>query len=427
MKTTLFIVCILLLETFSLSAQSLFFKQYWVEYDGKVNNNHLQGERTRVNDREMSTHPNWYKRFETQVNGLAIVEIPDTIIWFERAELFGEMWGGHPKTANKRFQINGGEIHTLPSEKTAEGHCEYLFPTVPIDFKELVQGYNALQFNCDRGESFWGHFLLAEIAINGYLKADSPELKAKKLEDFKATPKISSKIIKDETEIGLDFPTQLADQIEAVHYFGWYLGYDESGTGNDEQWHGFQFKRKFTGNIGTSTQSPFRVNWNTKMIPDQAKPMAIKALIQFKNGLFCWSEVVDGLSFPLNRPSIKMYYCSKMPVPFWSRDNQLRVADIELPNYSQEIETAELWVKSWDGGAGNIENPFTINDLPYKIIAGNAPHDLVFTKNNVKPENLKHGTNEIRLLSDTEHHGIEICWPGPCLVVRYKQKSIQNQ
>jgi hypothetical protein len=26
----------------------------------------------------------------------------------------------------------------------------------------------------------------------------------------------------------------------------------------------------------------------------------------------------------------------------------------------------------------------------------------------------------LRLFSDTEHHGIEILLPGPCLVLRYK-------
>jgi len=33
---------------------------------------------------------------------------------------------------------------------------------------------------------------------------------------------------------------------------------------------------------------------------------------------------------------------------------------------------------------------------------------------------LKPGKNEITLLCDTEHHGIEILLPGPVIIVRYK-------
>jgi len=38
----------------------------------------------------------------------------------------------------------------------------------------------------------------------------------------------------------------------------------------------------------------------------------------------------------------------------------------------------------------------------------------------VNVKTLKPGLNEIQLLSDTEHHGIEVCWPGPALIIRYK-------
>jgi len=33
---------------------------------------------------------------------------------------------------------------------------------------------------------------------------------------------------------------------------------------------------------------------------------------------------------------------------------------------------------------------------------------------------LKPGKNEMTLLCDTEHHGVEILLPGPVIIVRYK-------
>jgi hypothetical protein len=411
----LLIVC-----SYQTFGQSRFYRQHWVEYEGRINNNKQQGERTRVNDRGMSTQKSWYTRFESQVNGLAIIGIPDTILHLERAELFAEMWGGHPKTANKRFQVNGGRVYPLPSEQTEAGFCEYLFPLVPIDYHELVRGNNAIQFLCDRGETFWGHFLMEEIGINCYYRYDAPELVKSGLKDFSAVPKIENRILADEVTISLKMPLEFINLIEEVHYFGRYYGVDASGTGSNEQWHEYLFNRKYTGNIGTATTEPFTVKWNTSMLPDQGKPMAVKALIKFKNGFFCWSDILDGLTFPLNRKRVQLYQCTDLPAPFWSRDRQVRFARLELPDDISAIESAELHVRIWDGGEGTVKEPFKLNGVPYKITAGDAPHKLIYTIQNVKPEDLNPGVNEFWLMSDTEHHGIEVLLPGPCLVIRYK-------
>ena len=36
----------------------------------------------------------------------------------------------------------------------------------------------------------------------------------------------------------------------------------------------------------------------------------------------------------------------------------------------------------------------------------------------VDPKILRPGANEVRLLSDTDHHGIELLAPGPGLILR---------
>lgn len=401
--------------------QSKFYRQYWVEYEGRINNNKQQGERTRVNDRGMSTLKTWHNRFESQVNGLALLTIADTILHIERAEMVFEMWGGHPKTENKRFSINGSKYYPLPSELTQDGHCEYRYPVVPVDYHDFVRGTNAIQFLCDRGETFWGHFILEEIGVNVFLKKGTPELVKSELDGFTAIPVVKSKVLADEVEITLNAPAQHIPKIEAVHYFARYLGFDASGSGTDLQWHGYLKGRQYEGHLGTVTQAPFKVNWNTRMVPDQGTPMSVKAVIQFRNGLMYETEVVGGLTFPNSRPHVQLYHCTELPKPFWSRNNQLKKAYIELPDYLSKAESAELHVRNWDGGEGNIREPFKLNGVPYRITQGNAPHKLIYTINPVELKNLKPGTNNIELLSDTEHHGIELCIPGPCLMVRYNE------
>ena len=80
-----------------------------------------------------------------------------------------------------------------------------------------------------------------------------------------------------------------------------------------------------------------------------------------------------------------------------------------------------LLIKIWDGGEGKVKEPFKINGHPYSMTSRKAVHDVVFTIAEVNPEHLKPGKNQINLLSDTEHHGIEVLLPGPVLIACYKE------
>lgn len=117
---------------------------------------------------------------------------------------------------------------------------------------------------------------------------------------------------------------------------------------------------------------------------------------------------------------VKLFYCMSIPSPFWSRAGQLKKAVFSLPEDLSGVESAELHIRVWDGGEGTIKEPFKLNGTPYIITSGEAVHDLVYTVNKVDPKTLKPGLNELELLSDTEHHGIEVCWPGPGLIIKYK-------
>lgn len=422
MRTSLFIIILLFLHQGFCSGQSRFFRQYWMEYNSSINNTNSTGrpERPRVGDRRMSTDPSNWSRQEAQVNGLIMINIPDTIHNIDHAELYLELWGGHPGTAGKRFQINGGQVYPIPDKPTSEHHCEYIYPVIPFDFRELVRGNNAIQFGCDRGATFWGHYIIDQLAVRCYLKVDNSLLVRTGLDKFRAVPSLKSKTISDIADISLDYPVNFKDQITAVHYLAKYSGYDEIGSGEYNGWHGYTHDRILKGHLGTSDTAPFSITWNTSMIPDQSGPIAIRALIEFKNGLFCWSETLDGLTFPLNRKQVSLYYCSFLPKPFWSRAGQLKTASFHLKDDISKIESAELHIRIWDGGEGEVKEPFKLNGVPYSITSGKAVHDLVYKIIRIDKRILKQGLNEMQLFSDTEHHGIEVCWPGPALIVKYK-------
>ena len=399
------------------------FREHWAEFDAAVSNS--SGRMLRVNDAELSLHPEYGRRAEARANGLTLIDVPEDLFALQDADLYLEVWGGHPKTTNKRFLVNGKRQYAIADDGCEAGHCVYTYPLVRLEVAELVTGRNAVQFACDRGETFWGHFIVDEAAIRCYLKPDHPDLTARGLEGFSARVLLSSgdKVLGDEVSISLSYPKRFEDQIESVEYFGRYHGFDDDGDGQTDDWHGYTHDRRYVGHIGRATLAPFSAVWDTRMVPDQDRPMALRALVRLKGGLCYWTPIVDGLAFAEGRPSVRMYTCRDMPVPFWSRASQVREATIELPEDLSALESARLIVKIWDGGEGMVAEPFKINGHPYAITSGRANHDVVHTDIEVDPAHLKPGANTLTLLSDTDHHGIEVLLPGPCLVVRYARSE----
>ena len=129
------------------------------------------------------------------------------------------------------------------------------------------------------------------------------------------------------------------------------------------------------------------------------------------------TEVLDGLSTPPREARVRTYAAQGQPTSFWSRDGQERRCVLSLDVDPASIERAVLHVAIWDGGRGAVEAPFTLNGHPLPV-AGEGKHDVLYRRIEIEPGILRRGGNEVRVLSDTEHHGIEVLRPGPALVGR---------
>ena len=409
------ILCILVQN-----ADAQFYTQYWATFDPIIYNGGRPQERLRANDALITVHPVFSKSHrEAHVNGLQLINVDEVITDLKRAEVVFEMWGGHPLTENKRFTVNGRGTYHLPGLGNTSAQCEYVFPTIPITVSDLVTGVNAFQFACDRGTSFWGGMIVDEMAVRCYLKDDDKRIVENGLKGFSARPSVDE--IDEITEVKLNIVDGFQNLISKVHYLARYDGYDDRGDGSGNSWHGYTFNRIYTNHVGTSSQSPFSVVWDTRFIPTQGKAMAIKAVIELKNGLLFESEILDNLWFSKNRLPVLLLHSTNPSTPFWSRQGKVKTARITLPVEPREIESAELMVRIWDGGEGTVKEPFKLNGTPYPITSKVSNHDLVFTKNKVEVRNLKAGENRIELVSDTEKHGIEMLLPFPALVVRLKR------
>lgn len=400
--------------------QGEFYREYWANFDSSISN-HKDG-RWRVNDGELSLHERFGIRSEARANGLMLIDVPENLFQLEQAELYLELWGGHGKTANKRFFVNGRGPYALPRAGVEEGHETYSYPVTPLQVSHLVNGINAIQFATDRGNSFWGHYIIDNAAIRAVLAADHPDIQAAGLTGFMAKPVIENgkSVFADNISLYLDVPKMFSGKIESVNYYARYIGFDDDGDGQDDGWHGFTLEKKPVNHVGSSETFPYEVIWDTRELPDQSKPMAVRAVITLSNGLHYRTPLLEGIELARTR-RVVMIKCTELPIPFHSRASRESIGKFYLPQDLSGLQRATLWIKTWDGGEGTIKDPFTINNYPYHVISGKHIHDVVFTVSELNLDHLLPGENIIRLFSDTMHHGIEILLPGPVLMLHYRE------
>ncbi len=395
-----------------------FVREHWAQF-GIEHANPMANRRFRVNAPEVVLHPEFGSRSEVKSSGLLQLLMPEDPRLLAGAELYLELWGGHPGTANRRVTINGRTTYEI-ADCGGRVHCTYQYPRIELKRTDLVNGYNALQFAVDQGKTFWGHMIVDNACLRAVLADDHPDLKKHGLIGFAA----SVRVVPAEGEklrLSLDLPRERLDDVAAVEFQALYDGYDENGNTLTRDWHGYTKGRQPQAIVGAISQPPFQVVWDTSMLPDQAG-LAVRAIVRLKQepNLCYQTPPARGIKLPPREGrTVRLYSASGIPEPFWSRAGRRKTCTIRLDVSPDMIERADLHVVVWDGGAGNVRDYFTLNRHRVAV-AGSGKHDLIYTVTPIDPQHLQAGDNEIVLLSDTEHHGIEICLPGPALVVRAK-------
>ena len=398
-----------------------FWRIHWYERGIEHANPAYEG-RFRVNSPEVVLHPEFGKRIEARENGMMLILAEEDLSLLTGAELYLEAWGGHPGTANKRVTANGRSTYFLPRVGTEEMNCTYFYPSINLKITDLVNGYNAFQFALDQGKTFWEHMLVDNACLQMALTNTHPDLARAGLGGFKAiltaaTPGGSS----DRFDLSLEVNSSSIGRIESVDFQGFYAGYDENGGGRSADWHGFTKARRPTALLGSATNAPFNLPWDTRMLPSQ-KEVAARAIVHFRgqSNLVYITEPARNLEIPERATSqVTLYSSHDLPKGFWSRAGRKQRCTIYLDVAPERIERAELHVNAWTGGAGTVKEYFRLNGHHFPVAEG-AKHELIYSRFEVDPGILKQGINVIELLSDTEHHGIEILLPGPCLMIRSK-------
>ncbi len=383
----------------------------------------LKGNGFRVNSPDI---PEWArKRWEGKQTGLMKIHVDTDPSEYRKAELYLELWGGHPGVARKKFTLNGKNVYSLPEVGAEKKNCTYSYPSVSINPSDLQRGDNQLQFTCDGSGTFWGHYLIRAACFRLHLKKDHRVIDKAGLKGFACTV-TARPGAREKIELDLAIPPGFTDRISRVEYMGYYRGYDENGDRLDTDWHGFTKDRKPIGIIASVSKAPFRVKWDLSMVPSQKK-IAVRARVFFKNSpdLAYETPALSKLPMPKRNGNVTLCYSNNLPAPFWSRAVKEKKCTINIGIDPARIEQARLHVVIWDGGKGQTAEPFTLNGHPMAV-AGDGAHDVQYRVLTIDPKILRKGENEIRLLSGTRHHGIEVLLPGPALVVRTIKSNVRR-
>lgn len=399
--------------------ERLFWYQPGIEYGNPVSN-----KRFRVNSPEAVLHQEFGKRSEARSSGMLQILVDESLFDLQGAELRLELWGGHPGTANKRVTPNGRTTYAIPEVGTATENCTHQYPTLPLKLADLVSGHNALQFACDKGSSFWGHFIVEEACIAAWLKPDHPALEKAGLRAFQATVTAEPDAQGEAFVLSLVVPQERLADVASVEFMAFYSGYDENGDGQARDWHGFTKHRQSVGIVGTVERPPLRCVWDVSMLPQQ-KDMAVRAAVCFKSlpDVRYVTAPLTGLETPQReRTDVGLLAPKELPRPFWSRADKEKTCTIDVDVEPSQIERAELHVVAWRGGSGTVKDYFTLNGRALPVAEGSA-HDVAYSRLPIEPGWLRQGENRIAVRSDTEHHGIEILLPGPALTIRYAKPA----
>ena len=339
-----------------------------------------------------------------------------------RAEVLMDIWEGHPGTSGMKFRFNANDWIDIPRAPTliSRSECymaEYnVILDLPLEYLQV--GENTFQGSSGRqvcNDFNWGQWGWYVMMVRIYYQPDKTHTGGQIVQP------VSGDTIEDNPDIKI-VPTDTSS-VSLIQILGHYYGYDENGDGIYQDWHRAYHGVEITGHIGTTEESPYQHRWSTRYLPDQeAGAVSLLARIRDTSGIWYVTDVVDSLT--LQRPdslSVRMHRATAVQERFWVRAGQTKHCYVNIVDPAQGME-AILYHRTWNAGddevaGGSIEKPLRVNGHSYKCFGKN--HFFALSGVQIATGDLLPGPNKIAYTSNTVHHGIEILWPGPAMVVRY--------
>ncbi|MFT5090204.1 MAG: hypothetical protein ACI8PG_004583, partial [Planctomycetota bacterium] len=207
--------------------------------------------------------------------------------------------------------------------------------------------------------------------------------------------------------------------IEQVDFFAHYEDFDREGNGLYRQWHYHYRHGRISGHIGSVRTPPYALTWHADWLPEQKRPIQLAARIKNSDGLYYMTEVVGDIALERSRRFVALYTPFEIPARWQTRSGSSRHSNrVFVPHNLHNAVSARLLMVTWSGAHAE---QIGINDVRVADRVGRL-HDYSYDEIEVPIELLKTGNNTFFTTSNTEHHGIEVLWPGIALKVAYADR-----
>ncbi|MDD5688278.1 MAG: carbohydrate-binding protein [Elusimicrobia bacterium] len=371
-----------------------------------------------------------------------------------KAEIYISQWGGHSGTLDETFSVNRNLNSAAPwvplplpvgTSQRGDNYFRCLYNTVATAVPltgagSIVAGDNRVYFTAGSQPIGMPFLWIYSTTVRVYYSS------SKAHPTGTITSPTPGSALGDSPIFTANVPAYTGG-IRQVDFIGWYKDINWEGDGRFQNWHHTYRDGTLLRHIGTgipNISGQVTVTWDTTWIPDQDQPMKVLARIVGNDGMCYITDTVDGLTLSRTTYNVKLISSYDVPAGFdiatWSPEKTCHYNIDTMDNAT----AAKLIVHTWNG-VGEENDLFT-----HKILTNNqttlpasirefgingtrlvdaggqyvgpigaemAPAFNTYDIPNVSI--LTAGVNTFYAKCNTQHHALEINWPGPMILVKY--------
>jgi len=338
-----------------------------------------------------------------------------------KAEIVVEKILCHDGTTGLAIQINDSdwiyipEAAGIPAPQSAYQH--HFYPTVRIPLSCLNQGKdNRFKMRVDTKHPWnWPQNLIYGVHFRIYYDPANKPHPTGKI----TSPKSGDNLARSATLTAA--ASSPNGKIRQVDYIGLYEDVNFEGDGVYRQWHYHFFHGTILNHIGSATDAPYNVTWDTSWVPEQRQEMKIAARIIDCTGIVYVTEAVGDLG--LGRDGLSVELCKPYDIPKkWVTRSGEKQELFDVGGDPSKAVAARLVWSSWSPG---YMNGVYINGTKVFDSEGGKyqyhAHRVTIDDINC----FKKGTNALKTgktpkINDKMVHGMEVNWPGIMVLIQYR-------
>ena len=341
-----------------------------------------------------------------------------------KAEVVIEKILCHDNTTGLAIQINDGDWIYIPEPAAIPvpqwAYQHHFYPTVRIPLSGLKPGiHNTFCMKVDTKHPWnWPQNLIYGVHFRIYYDAAQKPHPAGRITRPQSGGTIGRSFV---LTVDANSPN---GQIEQVDYMGLYEDVNFEGDGVYRQWHYHFFHGRIMNHVGSATNAPFDVTWDTSWVPDQKQPMQVAARIRDRSGITYMTEAVGNLH--LVRPGLSVELCKPYDIPRkWVTRSGEKEEYFDVAGDLRKAVAAQLVWSSWSPG---YMNGVYINGA--KVFDNEGPKYQYYA-HRVAIEDVgcfKQGVNVLKTgktpkINGKMVHGMEVNWPGIMVLIQYQESE----